>query len=154
MGSMGGRAILTGMARLLLFALDELRRRHAAAASPGVDARHDVAPFRAFRDALLAEAARAATGPAELTMWWEGSFDAYSLVVACEPAAALAALDATPACPVEEERVAPPRPDGYPLARVAPGRADVARDADGGTHEAPFGAPTGHFGAPGMRRMR
>ena len=141
------------MARILLFALDELRRRHGDATTPGLDPRHDVAPFRAFRAALLAEAARAATGPAELRMWWEGSFDAYSLAVSCEPAGALAGLDPSPACVLDEERVAPPRPDGYPLARVEPGRAEVARDEGGGTYEAPFGAPTGHFGAPGMRRM-
>jgi len=141
------------MARILLFALDELRRRHGAAATPGLDPRHDVAPFRSFRDALLSEAARAATGPAELRMWWEGSFDAYSLAVSCEPAGALSGLDPSRACVLDEERVAPPRADGYPLARVEPGRAEVARDEGGGTYEAPFGAPTGHFGAPGMRRM-
>ncbi|MGA8891794.1 MAG: hypothetical protein WB493_09515, partial [Anaeromyxobacteraceae bacterium] len=106
------------MARILLFALDELRRRHAGAVTPGVDPRHDVGPFRAFREALLREAARAATGPAELALWWEGSFDAYSLAVSCTPAAALAALDPSPACPLEDERVAPPRADGYPLAHV------------------------------------
>ena len=142
------------MARILLFALDELRRRHGGAATPGADPRHDVAPFRAFRAALLDAAAGAATGPASLSMWWEGSFDGYSLAVACEPEGSLSGLDPAAACPLEDERVAPPRADGYPLARVAPGRADVARDADGGTYEAPFGAPTGHFGAPGMRRMR
>jgi len=141
------------MARILLFALDELRRRHGAAASPGVDPRHDVAPFRAFRAALLAEAARVARGPAELSMWWEGSFDAYSLAVSCDPDGALAALDPSVACALDEERVAPPRADGYPLAHVAPGRAELARDPEGATFEAPFGAPTGHFGAPGMRRM-
>ena len=142
------------MARILLFALDELRRRHGSAATPGADPRHDVAPFRAFRDALLREAARAATGPATLTAWWEGSFDAYSLAVCIEPAGALPGLDPSAACPLDDERVAPPRADGYPLARVEPGRAEVARDPDGGTWEAPFGAATGHFGAPGMRRMR
>jgi hypothetical protein len=141
------------MARILLFALDELRRRHAASATPGADPRHDGAPFRAFRDALLGLASAAATGPADLAMWWEGSFDAYSLAVSCEPAGALAALDPSPACPLEDERVAPPRADGYPLARVVPGRAEVARDPDGGTWEAPFGAATGHFAAPGMRRI-
>jgi len=141
------------VARILLFALDELRRRHGAAATPGLDPRHDVAPFRAFRAALLSEAARAATGPAELRMWWEGSFDAYSLAVSCDPAGALSGLDPSRACVLDEERVAPPRADGYPLARVEPGRAEVARDEGGGTYEAPFGAPTGHFGAPGMRRM-
>ena len=66
---------------------------------------------------------------------------------------ALASLDPSPACPADDERVAPPRPDGYPLARVEPGRAEVARDPDGGTWEAPFGAATGHFAAPGMRRI-
>ena len=70
-----------------------------------------------------------------------------------EPAGALSALDPSPACALEDERVAPPRADGYPLARVAPGRAEVARDPDGLTCEAPFGAPTGHFGAPGVRRI-
>jgi hypothetical protein len=140
------------VARVLLFALDELRRRHGGSATPGVDPRHDGAPFRTFREALLAAAARAATGPAELTMWWEGSFDASYLAVACEPASALAGLDPSSACPVDEERVAPPRADGYPLARVAPGHAELARDADGYGYEAPFGAPTGHFGAPGVRR--
>ncbi len=140
------------MARILLFALDELRRRHGRTATPGLDPRHDTAPFRAFRAALLEEAARVASGPAELRMWWEGSFDAYSLAVSVEPADALPGLDPAGACPVDEERVAPPRADGYPLARVGPGRAEVARDADGGTWEAPFGAPAGHFGAPGMRR--
>jgi len=141
------------MARILLFALDELRRRHGAAATPGVDPRHDVAPFRAFRAALLAEAARVAREPAELSMWWEGSFDAYSLAVSCEPEGALAAFGPSAACVVDEERVAPPRADGYPLAHVVPGRAELARDPEGATFEAPFGAPTGHFGAPGMRRM-
>lgn len=141
------------MARILLFALDELRRRHGGAATPGLDPRHDGAPFRAFRDALLAQAARAATAPAELTMWWEGSFDAYSLAVCCEPSSALLALDPSPACEPEDERVASPRADGYPLARVEPGRAEVARDPDGSTCEALFGAPTGHFGAPGVRRI-
>jgi hypothetical protein len=142
------------MARILLFSLDELRRRHGNAATPGADPRHDVAPFRAFRDALLREAARVATGPATLTAWWEGGFDAYSLAVCMEPEGALPGLDPSAACPLDDERVAPPRADGYPLARVAPGRAEVARDPDGGTWEAPFGAATGHFGAPGMRRMR
>ena len=141
------------MARILLFALDELRRRHGDADTPGVDPRHDVAPFRAFRAALLAEAARVACGPAALTMWWEGSFDSYSLAVSCEPGESLAALAPSAACALEDERVAPPRADGYPLAHVEPGRAEVARDPGGATFEAPFGAPTGHFGAPGMRRM-
>jgi hypothetical protein len=140
-------------ARILLFSLDELRRRYGRRAPHGADPRTDTAPFRAFRDALLAAAARAATGPAELSMWWEGTYNGYLLAVAASPPAALAALDPEPACALEAERVSPPRADRYPLARVAPGRAEPARDADGALYEAPFGAPTGHFGAPGVRRM-
>jgi hypothetical protein len=74
--------------------------------------------------------------------------------VTVEPDGALPALDLAGVCPVELDEVAPPRPDRYPLARVEPGRATVAREADGSVHEAPFGAATGHFGAPGMRRVR
>jgi hypothetical protein len=87
-------------------------------------------------------------------MWWEGTFNGYSLCVSVEPADALPGFEAAAAaaCEVEEARVAPPRADRYPLAVVAPGRADPARGADGEVWEAPFGAPTGHFGAPGMRR--
>ena len=61
---------------------------------------------------------------------------------------------AAAACPVEAFRLAPPRRDGYPLARVAPGRAVLLRDADGTRVEAPLGAAGGHFGAPGVRRFR
>jgi hypothetical protein len=141
-------------ARILRFALDDLRGRYGALRTPGVDPRADPAPFRAFRAALLDLAARAAAAPAELTFWWEGTFNGYLLAVAAEPAGALAALDPAPACPPEDERVAAPRADRYPLAHVEPGRAVVARDADGAAWEAPFGAPTGHFGAPGVRRIR
>lgn len=140
-------------ARILLFALEDLRARHGDALPPGADPRHDTAPFRRFRAALLEAAARGATAPAELSMWWEGTYNGYALAVAIEPPDALPALDASPACAPDAERVAPPRPDRYPLARVEPGRAAVARDPDGATWEAPFGAPTGHFGAPGMRRI-
>jgi hypothetical protein len=140
-------------ARVLLFALEDLRARHADAAPPGADPRHDTAPFRRFRAALLELAASAATAPAELSMWWEGTYNGYALAVAIEPAEAIPALDASPACPLDGERVAPPRADRYPLARVEPGRAEVARGQDGATWEAPFGAATGHFGAPGMRRI-
>lgn len=140
-------------ARVLLFSLDDLRARYGELAAPGADPRADTAPFRRFRERLLALAAAAATGPAELTMWWEGTYNGYALAVAAVPAGALARLDATPACAVDAERVAPPRADRYPLARVDPGRAVVARDDEGGTYEAPFGAATGHFGAPGMRRL-
>jgi len=141
-------------ARILLFSLDELRRLHAPAAGGAQDdLRLEGAPFRSFRDRLLRAAARAATGPATLWMWWEGTYNGYSLAVACEPVEALARLDPTEACPLEDERVAPMRAEGRPLARVAPGRAEVAREPDGASWEAPFGAPAGHFGAPGIRRV-
>jgi hypothetical protein len=140
-------------ARILLFALDDLRARFADRLTPGADPRTDTAPFRAFRAALLDLAARAASAPAVLTMWWEGTYNGYALAVAAEPAEALAALDPSPACPADAERLAPPRADAYPLARVEPGRAEVGRGPEGETFEAPFGAATGHFGAPGMRRI-
>jgi hypothetical protein len=143
-----------GTARILLFALDDLRARYGALVPPGADPRSDTAPFRAFRAALLDLAARAATGPCRLTMWWEGSYDGYALAVAAEPAEALAALDPTPACPPDAERLARPRPETYPLARFEPGRAEVERGPEGEVFEAPLGAATGHFGAPGMRRIR
>jgi len=139
-------------ARILYYALDELRRRYGRHASPGVDPRRDTAPFRAFREALLAEGARAATAPAELRMWWEGTFNGYCLAVSCEPAEALPGLRPSAACALEEERVAVAPPGGYPLGRVAPGRAEVGRDAAGASYEAPFGAAGGHFGAPGVVR--
>ncbi len=154
-------------ARVLLFHLDELRRRFGALLPEGADPRSDTAPFRAFRSRLLAEAARAARGPASLSMWWEGSYNGYCLAVAAEPAEALRELDPDRVCPPDDERLEgdpgsarPPhapvpasRPDRYPLGEVAPGRAEVARDPDGTSYEAPFGAATGHFGAPGMRRV-
>jgi hypothetical protein len=154
-------------ARVVLFHLDELRRRFGAVASQGADPRSDTAPFRAFRDRLLAEAARSARGAASLSMWWEGSYNGYCLAVAAEPAQALQGLRPERVCPPEEERleavpgdggaphapVAGSRRDRYPLAEVVPGRAEVARDPDGTCYEAPFGAATGHFGAPGMRRV-
>jgi hypothetical protein len=141
-------------ARILLFSLDDLRALHGARVPPGADPRTDTAPFRAFRETLLELAAGAATGPCRLGMWWEGTYNGYSLAVAAEPAEALASLDPSPACPLDAERVARPRADAYPLARVEPGRAELARGPDGEAFEAPFGAPTGHFGAPGMRRVR
>jgi len=140
-------------ARTFLFALEELRRQYGHLVPEGADPRSDTSPFRAFRERLLAEAALAAAGPARLSMWWEGTYNGYCLAVACAPAEAVAHLDAGAACPVEAERVAPPRQDGYPLARVAPGSAEVARDDGGATFEAPFGAAAAHFGAPGMRRI-
>ena len=140
-------------ARILRFALEDLRARYAGASVEGLDPRTDTAPFRAFRAALLELAARAATAPAELSMWWDGTYNGYFLAVAIDPEDALPGLDPEPACPPDDDRVAVPRSDRYPLAHVEPGRAVVARDADGASFEAPFGAPTGHFGAPGMRRV-
>jgi len=140
-------------ARILLFALDDLRARYSGRASPAADPRSDTAPFRAFRAALLDLAARSASAPCDLAMWWEGSFNGYALAVAAEPPEALGAFDPSSACPAEAMRVAPPRAQSYPLARVVPGRAEIARGAGGETFEAPFGEPTGHFGAPGMRRI-
>ncbi len=140
-------------ARILRFALEDLRRAHGARVPPGADPRSDTAPFRAFRERLLDAAARAATGEADLAMWWEGTYNGYALAVAISPPDALPGLDAEAACPVEDDEVAEPRAGGYPLAHVEPGRAEVARDAGGATYEAPFGAAAGHFGAPGMRRI-
>jgi hypothetical protein len=141
-------------ARILLFSLDDLRDRYASLAPPPSDPRTDTSPYRMFRTSFLALAARAAEGRCELSMWWEGTYNGYALAVAIEPPEPLAALDPRPACALESERVAPPRADRYPLAHVEPGRAEVARDPEGGTWEAPFGEATGHFGAPGMRNIR
>jgi hypothetical protein len=141
-------------ARILLFSLDDLRARYAGLARPGADPRTDTAPFRAFRTSLLVQAARGAEGRCSLSMWWEGTYNGYALAVSIEPAEPLRAFDPASACPLDAERVAPPRPDRYPLADVEPGRAEVARDPDGGTWEAPLGEATGHFGAPGMRKIR
>ena len=140
-------------ARLLAFALEELRRRFAALVPPGRDPRTDTTPFRAFREALLREASRAARAPADLSMSWEGTYNGYRLVVAIVPADATPGLDPAAACPPDDDAVAPAPRGGYPLAHVEPGRAEVARDADGATWEAPFGDAAGHFGAPGMRRI-
>ena len=141
-------------ARILLFSLDDLRDRYAEFAPAGSDPRADITPFRHFRTALLALAARAADDRCDLSMWWEGTYNGYALAIAIEPPGPLLAFDPRPACPLEAERVAPPRADRYPLAHVEPGRAEVARDPEGGTWEAPFGEATGHFGAPGMRNIR
>jgi hypothetical protein len=141
-------------ARILLYALEELRHAFAGAASPDADPRSDTAPFRAFRGRLLAEAARAAKAEAALSMWWEGTYNGYVLAIAIEPADALDGLDPDAPSPSEGERKGAPRTDRHPLAAVAPGRAELARDADGATWEAPFGAATGHFGAPGLRKVR
>ena len=141
-------------ARILLFSLDDLRRRYGPLAREGADPLTDTSAFRRFRTALLALAARAATGGCDLSMWWEGTYNGYALAVSAEPPETLRGLDPEPACPLDGERVAPPRADRYPLAHVEPGRAEVASDPEGGTWEAPFGLATGHFGAPGMRNIR
>ena len=143
------------MAHVLLFALDDLRALYGGLVAPGADARHDTAPFRAFRATLLEGLAEAARAPAELGMWWEGGYNGYALAVSIEPEGAVPAAEeaAARACPIDGARLAPPRRDRYPLAHLAPGWAEVARDSDGAAIEAPFGAATGHFGAPGMRRM-
>jgi hypothetical protein len=142
-----------GSARVLQFDLDELRAAFGGQASPGADPRHDTAPFRAFRAALLDAAARAAVRPCDLSLAWAGTFNGYRLLVSVEPPDALPGLDLAAVCAVEHDEVAPARPDRYPLAHVEPGHATVARAADGTTHQAPFGAATGHFGAPGIRRL-
>ena len=140
-------------ARILLFALEELRVRHGASPPRGTDPRHDTSPFRAFRASLLEAIAVAARAPCQLLMWWEGTYNGYALAVGAEPAEALAEFDPATVCPIDAERVALPPASRYPLARIAPGRAEVVLDEEGGCWEAPFGAPTGHFGAPGMRRI-
>jgi hypothetical protein len=142
-------------ARVLLFALDELRERYGRLVPAGADPRHDTMPFRAFRGALLDALAAAAQGEADLTMWWEGGYNGYALAVALQPPGALQDPEgaAARACPPDACRLAPPRQDSRPLGRIGPGWSEVARDASGAVVEAPFGAPTGHFGAPGMRRI-
>lgn len=140
-------------ARIFLFALEELRDRYGAATPAGADPRHDTAAFRAFRTALLGACAAAARAPLSLSMWWEGTYNGYALAVAAEPPEALSGVDLSGVCPVEGERVGLPRRDGRPLGRAAPGEAAPAEVDEGGRWEAPFGAPAGHFGAPGMRRV-
>jgi hypothetical protein len=145
----------TTRAHILLFALDELRARYGALVPAGADPRHDTAPFRAFRGALLDTLAAAAQQEAVLTMWWEGGYNGYALAVALEPPDAVPDLEAAAAqsCPPDAARIAAPRHDRYPLGRLGPGWSEVAHDAAGASVEAPFGAATGHFGAPGMRRI-
>ena len=142
-------------AHILLFSLDELRGRYGALVSPGADPRHDTAPFRAFRRALLDALASAALRDAEVSMWWEGGYNGYALAVALDPPEAVPDAEGTAAaaCPPDGARTAAPRRDRYPVGRVRPGGWEIARDADGAAVEAPFGASTGHFGAPGMRRV-
>ncbi len=142
-------------AHIVLFALDDLRARYGALVPDGADPRHDTTPFRAFRAALLDALAARARGQAELAMWWEGGYNGYALAVALEPTDAVPDFEDAAArdCPIDGARLAPPRRDAYPLGRVGPGWSEVTGDADGTAVEAPFGAATGHFGAPGMRRI-
>jgi hypothetical protein len=142
-------------AHILLFALDDLRERYAAGGSVEADPRQDTAPFRLFRTALLEALSARARREAQLSMWWEGSYNGYALAVAVDPDDAVHDLEsaAERACPVDAARLANPRRSRYRLARVWPGRAEVAREDDGAVVEAPFGEGGGHFGAPGMRRI-
>ncbi len=139
---------------IVLFSLDELRSTFPSQAA-AADPRHDTGGFRAFRAVLLDALAKAAVAPAAVSMWWEGGFNGYALAVAVEPGESVPALDevAGRACPLEGSRLAPARPDRQPMGIVHPGWHTVARDDSGAVAEAPFGAPTGHFGAPGMRRV-
>ena len=138
---------------IVLFALEELRARFGAATPEGADPRHDTSAFRAFRAALLAAAARAARAPLSLSMWWEGTYNGYALAVAATPGDAVGAVVLDEVCPVDGERSGRPRADARPLGRIAPGAAALDRDEDGASWEAPLGAPAGHFGAPGLRRI-
>ncbi len=141
--------------RILIFALDDLRLRYGAHLAEGADPRHDTTPFRAFRAALLEEAARTALESAEISFWWEGTYNGYALALAVSPPRAFSEeFDPENVCDLETERVASPRPHRYPLARVAPGSAETVRDQLGATFEVPFGSSTGHFGAPGVKRVR
>ena len=140
-------------ARILLFSLDELRRRYGHLVPAGADPRADTTPFRAFRAALLEAARRGATEPCDLSFWWEGTFNGYSLAVGVRPPEALCRLDLRPVCQLEDERVAPPPPVRWSLAVVLPGHVELARNEDGSLDETPLGAATGHFGAPGVRRV-
>jgi hypothetical protein len=142
-------------AHVLLFPLDELRARFGSLIPAGADPRHDTTPFRAFRGALLEALAAAAEGEVDLTMWWEGGYNGYALAVALEPPGAVPDPEGAVVgvCPPDAARLAPPRRDRYPLGRIGPGHSEITRDAGGASVEAPFGAPTGHFGAPGMRRI-
>ncbi|HTP26218.1 MAG TPA: hypothetical protein VMK12_11225 [Anaeromyxobacteraceae bacterium] len=139
---------------ILLFALDNLRQRYGALAPQGKDPRHDTSPFRAFRTVLLEALAERAHDEAEASMWWEGGYNEYALAVAVEPTGAVSDLEgaASRACPLDGVRVGPIRRDRYSMGLIAPGRWQVAYE-EGAAFEAPFGAPTGHFGAPGIRRV-
>jgi hypothetical protein len=141
-------------ARIILFALEDLRQAFGALVPPEADPRQDTTPFRAFRLAILSAVAPVATAPLEVSMWWEGTYNGYHLALAFAPAEGLPALaPLETVCPVESERLGVPRADAVPVARLWPGRWELVRDPQGAIHEAPFGAATGHFGAPGIRRL-
>jgi hypothetical protein len=140
-------------AHIFLFALEDLRARFGGATPEGADPRHDTAAFRRFRAALLDAFARAARAPLSLSMWWEGTYNGYALAVAATPGDAVGAVALDAVCPPEGERSGPPRTDARPLGRAGPEGAAPARAEDGTCWEAPLGAPAGHFGAPGMRRV-
>lgn len=140
-------------AHIFLFALEDLRARFGAATPEEADPRHDTTAFRVFRAGLLDAFARAARAPLSLSMWWEGTYNGYALAVAATPGDAVGAVALDAVCPVDGERSGLPRADARPLGRIAPGAAAPERDADGASWEAPLGAPAGHFGAPGLRRI-
>jgi hypothetical protein len=137
--------------RVFLFHLDALRSRYGVAVPEGHHRGGDTASFLAFRGRLLAELAPCVLTPAELSAWWEGTYNGYHLAVAISPPSALsAAFDPELICALEAERVAPVPRNGYPLARLAPGGWELAQGVAGETVAFPFGAATGHFGAPGV----
>jgi hypothetical protein len=138
-------------AHVFLFHLDDLRSRYGAAVPEEHHRGSDTASFLTFRSRLLAELAPCVQRQAELSAWWEGTYNGYHLAVAVSPASALStAFDPESICPLEAERVAPLPRNGYPLARLAPGGWELAQGAAGETYAFPFGAATGHFGAPGV----
>ena len=146
----------SGEALVLLFALEELRSTFGYRGAPGADPRGDAGPFRAFREAILGAASGCARGEVRLGVWWEGTFNGYALALQAVPAAALSGLGeaARRLCPVEVVRRTAPRAEALPLALVAPGAWRLLRDEQGCLVELPFGAATGHFGAPGVIRVR
>src|SRR5690606_16968182 len=125
-GAEEGLDVTEQRALVLAFSLDDLRRTFGGSTPPGADPRHDTAPFRSFRAALLEAAARSATGRAALSFWWEGTFNGYALAVAVEPPDAVAGLaqEIEAVCPIESMRVATPRATRYALATVTPARAE------------------------------
>lgn len=137
-------------ARIFLFPLDALRSQYPAAGE-GRGPGSDTGPFLAFRSRLLAELSPCVQTPAELSAWWEGTYNGYHLAVAVSPPGALSgAFEPESICPLEAERIAPVPRNGYPLARLEPGGWTLAGGEAGETYEFPFGVAAGHFGAPGV----